>query len=518
MAPVDGVVAIDECLWIRSGHLWVEGCDAVELARTFGTPIHVLSEDHLRRNVRRTIAAFRAAWPEGDVLLLPSIKANFTLAVRRILTDEGTGCDTFGPGELEAALRTGVPPETISVNGSVKSAELIERAVAAGCRITLDSAREVDLVREAARAAGRRAIVRFRVRPDYDGLDTLSEFTETDVPIRVAASAYKPGIPTEDLLAIGPVALAADELDVAGVMAHLGRHHHSLDVWRAMASSFADTIGVLSAAWDGWTPREIDVGGGFASPRDPTGRTTTRGLQRPADELSPPIEAYADAVATSLREGLGRHGVRTEEIRLEAEPGRALLADTGIHLATVRNVKAQTRPIPQRWVELDTTEMFLPDGLIEHNRWTAIVASRADAPIDAGGGRGRHELRVRRDRRRRGAPRRRGRRRDRSSIPVRIRTRRRATSTRCLDRPRSWYMGTVRRWSSAPRRSTMCSGAISCLHDRARDRGAAREDPGTGPRVGHHGRHRTIARVLPRPARAPGAERRRALGRGGRAD
>ena len=46
---------------------------------------------------------------------------------------------------------------------------------------------------------GRRAVVRFRVRPDYDGLDTLTEFAETDVPIRLAASAYKPGIPTEDL-------------------------------------------------------------------------------------------------------------------------------------------------------------------------------------------------------------------------------------------------------------------------------------------------------------------------------
>ena len=114
-------------------------------------------EDHLRRNVRRTTAAFRAAWPEGDVLLLPSIKANYTLALRRILTEEGTGCDTFGPGELEAALRTGVPPEAISVNGSVKAPELIARAVDAGCRITLDSVREIELVRAAARDAGRRA-------------------------------------------------------------------------------------------------------------------------------------------------------------------------------------------------------------------------------------------------------------------------------------------------------------------------------------------------------------------------
>jgi diaminopimelate decarboxylase len=380
-APVGGPVAIDDCLSIRDGHLWVEGCDTVELARTFGTPIHVVSEDQLRRNVRRTIAAFRAAWPEGDVVLLPSIKANYTLALRRILTQEGTGCDTFGPGELEAALRTGVPPETISVNGSVKAPELIARAVDAGCRITLDSVREIELERQAARDAGRRAVVRFRVRPDYDGLDTFTEFAETDVPIRLAASAYKPGIPTEDLLENGPEALATEELDVAGVMAHLGRHHHSIDVWRAMASSFADTIGALSAACGGWTPREIDVGGGFASPRDPTGRATTRGMQRPAGERSPTIEAYAEAVATSLRDGLGRHGIPTAGVRLEAEPGRALLADTGIHLATVRNVKAQTRPIAQRWVELDTTEMFLPDGLIEHNRWTAVVASGADRPV-----------------------------------------------------------------------------------------------------------------------------------------
>jgi diaminopimelate decarboxylase len=381
VSPIDAAVAIDGCLSVRDGHLWVETCDAVELARRFGTPVHVISDDQVRRNVRRTDAAFRRAWPEGDVLLLPSIKANFTLAVRRILTEEGTGCDTFGPGELEAALRTGVPPEAISVNGSVKSADLITRAVEAGCMVTLDSAREVELVRDAARRAGRRAVVRFRVRPDYDGLDTFTEFAETDVPIREAASAYKPGIPTEDLLAIGPVALAAEELDVAGVMAHLGRHHHSLDVWRAMAASFADAIGALVAAWDGWVPRAIDVGGGFASPRDPTGRATTRGMRRPLDELSPPIEAYADTVATSLREGLRRHGVRTDGIRLEAEPGRALLADTGVHLATVRNVKAQTRPIAQRWVELDTTEMFLPDGLIEHNRWTAVVATRADQPV-----------------------------------------------------------------------------------------------------------------------------------------
>src|SRR4029079_6333437 len=93
---------IDDCLSVRGGHLFVEACDAVELATRFGTPLYLMSENQLRRNARRIVEAFSSRWPEGEVRVLPSIKANFTLAVRAVLTSEGLGGDTFGPGELEA--------------------------------------------------------------------------------------------------------------------------------------------------------------------------------------------------------------------------------------------------------------------------------------------------------------------------------------------------------------------------------------------------------------------------------
>ncbi|MGZ4126027.1 MAG: hypothetical protein ACXVQU_10795, partial [Actinomycetota bacterium] len=100
------IARIDECLSVRDGHLFVEACDAVQLARRFGTPVYVVSEDHLRRNARRIASAFGSRWTEGPVRVLASIKANFTLATRAILTQEGLGCDVFGPGELEAAIRS----------------------------------------------------------------------------------------------------------------------------------------------------------------------------------------------------------------------------------------------------------------------------------------------------------------------------------------------------------------------------------------------------------------------------
>ena len=65
---------------------------------------------------------------------MPSIKANSTLALRAILTEEGTGCDAFGPNELEAALRTGTDPGLISLNGPMKDEALLERAIACGRR------------------------------------------------------------------------------------------------------------------------------------------------------------------------------------------------------------------------------------------------------------------------------------------------------------------------------------------------------------------------------------------------
>ena len=106
---------------VRDGRLHVEELACTELAARFGTPLYLMSETRLRSNVRRLGAALAAGWPLGEARLLPSIKANPTLATRAVLTSEGAGCDTFGETEFEAALRAGVPPALISVNGASKS-------------------------------------------------------------------------------------------------------------------------------------------------------------------------------------------------------------------------------------------------------------------------------------------------------------------------------------------------------------------------------------------------------------
>jgi diaminopimelate decarboxylase len=371
---------IDDCLSIRNGVLFIEGCDSTKIAARFGTPLYVMSEDQVRRNFRSFQAEFQRGWPDGPVVVMPSIKANYGLALRRILTEEGAGCDTFGPGELHAALSTGVPPDLISFNGSSKTESLLVRAVTAGARITLDSAREVELVIGAAERAGRTAKVRLRVRPDFD-IEARSDFYPGPVSLRTASQMYKPGIPTEELAGAARRLLDATGVELTGVMMHAGRHTTNLRVWGRMMQSYVEVIGRLREASGGWEPREIDIGGGFAVPRDPLGRSDRRRLAAPN---APSIAEYAQAITRALREGLTRIGVSTA-IRLEVEPGRSIYGDAGIHLASVTNIKHQAAPVNRTWIETDTSDSFLPDVNLERNRWTVCVAGRAADRATAAG-------------------------------------------------------------------------------------------------------------------------------------
>ncbi|MGZ4401136.1 MAG: hypothetical protein ACXVYM_09725, partial [Gaiellaceae bacterium] len=65
----------DDRLSVRGGELYLEECSLAELARRFGTPLHVVSQERLRRRAREFVQAFGEAWSDGPVQVLPSLKA-----------------------------------------------------------------------------------------------------------------------------------------------------------------------------------------------------------------------------------------------------------------------------------------------------------------------------------------------------------------------------------------------------------------------------------------------------------
>lgn len=414
MTGWDAVLAAEaDMVSIRDGRLFVDDIAARELVERFGSPLFAYSETQQRANVRRFLAAMRAEWPDGPVDVLPAFKANPMLATRRVLTEEGAGADIYSPGELEGALRAGVEPSLISVNGGGKDRAHVRRCVEAGVRITVEDVDEIDLIQAEAAALGTTAKIRFRVKPAMPNLWRRTDFSQLSAPIDIGVQAYKSGIPPEYLLELGRRALAMPNIELVGLHLHVGRHHPTTWYWVGVIRQFARLIVELSRAWDGWLPREIDCGGGFPSSRDPMNKETPRseflltaaayplmvglrGLgtrtyhrimgkvlpliltgQKPAHP--PRIEALISAAVTTLRRELAQGGVPTAGVRLQLEPGRWLYGNTAVHFTRVKTVKRQTQPVPYTWVLTDTTQFFLAGGALEHNRYPVVAADRADA-------------------------------------------------------------------------------------------------------------------------------------------
>jgi diaminopimelate decarboxylase len=140
-------------------------------------------------------------------------------------------------------------------------------------------------------------------------------------------------------------------------------------VWATMARTFGSVVAQLAQAWSPWRPLELDIGGGFPAPRDPS---------NPAKRSAPPLEDFAKSAIGALLEALRAGRFDPAGVILQIEPGRSLLANTGIHLSRVCHVKGQDRPIARTWIELDTTEMFLAGLFMEHAYFRPIFASQAE--------------------------------------------------------------------------------------------------------------------------------------------
>lgn len=411
------VKRIDNCLSERNGHLFLEEFDTTEIVKNFGSPLFVVSEAQLRRNIRSFQKEFEAGWTDGPVKIMPAAKASWTHAVQMVIASEGCGCDIYSAGELAVALNAGFEPQYISVNGVPKAPEHIFNSVKNEVRITIDGMEEFDVIEQAAKDLGTKAKVRLRVRPAIKGFTRYSNFVPNGpLSTDLAALAYKGGLPRDAVIHIGKQIQKSPHVELVGFHQHHGRHHASLRYWEEQMKSYAEEISIVCQALNGFQPGEIDIGGGFACPRDPFGSEIKYsepyeflilyGLSRllspfpafrykllskivekaivftPNRKMAPGIPAYAETCTRTLGSALKQHGVNTRGVMLQVEPGRSLHGNTGIHLTRVKSIKKMNTPIAWKQAALDTTEFWFTGGRYEHHVYDYIFANKTNAPFN----------------------------------------------------------------------------------------------------------------------------------------
>jgi len=100
----------------RQGHLVIGGCDTVELANEFGTPLYVFDEFSLRRKCAEFKAEFSQRYPNTTVIY--ACKAFINKALALILKEEGLGLDVVSAGELSIAQSAGFPLNRVYFHGN----------------------------------------------------------------------------------------------------------------------------------------------------------------------------------------------------------------------------------------------------------------------------------------------------------------------------------------------------------------------------------------------------------------
>jgi diaminopimelate decarboxylase len=295
-----------------AGHLAIGGCDAVELARRFGTPVYVFDEADLRARCRELQNEFASRLP--DVLVLYAAKAYLGKALAGLMADEGLGLDVVAGGEIAIAMAAEFPMERVYMHGNNKSRAELEEAIAAGIgRIVVDNFLDIEQIDGVAKAAGRRQAVLLRITPDVD------PHTHSHITTGVIDSKF--GLPliegqAEQALKL---ALAAANLDVAGIHCHIGSQLFEPEPY---AEAIDKTIAFAAemSRKHGLRLREFSPGGGF-------------GLQYMREETPPPISSFAETIAGAVKAACERHGLDLPRVVLE--PGRSVVGRAGVALYTV---------------------------------------------------------------------------------------------------------------------------------------------------------------------------------------
>ena len=276
------------------------GVDLAALAKREGTPLYVYAAPAIRDRVR----ALKAALAGLDAGICYAVKANGNGALLRLLAEEGAGADIVSGGELQRALRAGIPAGRIVFSGVGKSAAEIDAALGAGiARFNLESRAELELLQARAAVRGGTARASVRINPDVDAL--------THAKISTGKSENKFGVSIAEARRWFDAKAGWPAVQLDGLHMHIGSQLLSLEPVREALQRMAAFWKELEAA--GHAIASIDVGGGL-------------GVRYRDGEQAPDAGEYVTVIREALDGFTGR---------LLLEPGRWLVAESGLLLSRV---------------------------------------------------------------------------------------------------------------------------------------------------------------------------------------
>ncbi|DAA96006.1 TPA: diaminopimelate decarboxylase [Candidatus Gastranaerophilales bacterium HUM_9] len=335
----------------RKENLFIGGCDTVELAKKYGTPLYVVDETTLRNICHDYKNAFKS-YPHTRMMY--ASKALCTSTIVKILDEEGFGFDTVSIGEIHTVLNSGVELSHVLFNGNNKTERELDYAIKNGIsRISVDNFYEIDLVSKVAGRYNKIVDVLLRISPGIE--------CHTHEYIKTGQLDSKFGFDLSQLdEAVTSILTRHQNIKIRGLHAHIGSQIFEPSCFHDEIDVLTQTLGEISTKYN-IVLDEINIGGGI-------------GVKYVDSDLPPSINEIADVIIESLDKHIAKYNI--EPPTLYIEPGRSIISTSGVTLYTIGSMKQV--PNMTKYVTVDGGMADNPRPSMYQAEYLAEVANKVD--------------------------------------------------------------------------------------------------------------------------------------------
>jgi len=330
-------------------HIEIGGCDLVELAEKYSTPLYVYDEKTIRTIAYQYKDAFKS-YPKVSMLF--ASKAFMTKAIVRILDEEGFGFDMVSGGEIYTAKTAGANMQKCLFNGNNKSYDELQMAIEAGVGlISTDNFFELSLLNNVAKSNDKIVDILLRVTPGIEchtheyiqtgHLDSKFGFdlTQIDEVIELLQDEYK-------------------NLNLVGLHAHIGSQIFETSIYYDEVDVLLKEMSRIQSKY-GIKMSHINLGGGL-------------GIKYTEQDCPPSIYEIANKIISSIKDNAPKYNIEEPEIHIE--PGRSIVGTAGVTLYTVGSSKQV--PNGKKYIAVDGGMADNPRPSLYQAIYTAEVANK----------------------------------------------------------------------------------------------------------------------------------------------
>ena len=335
----------------NAGDLELGGCDAVELAEKYNTPLYVIDEKTLRTICADYKKAFEK-YPKTNIMY--ASKALCTSAITAILADEGLGFDVVSGGEIYTVHNAGADMSKVLFNGNNKSFEELNLAIDLGVgRISVDNFYELALLNTIAQSKNKIVNILLRITPGIEchthqyiqtgHLDSKFGFdlTQIDNAVELILNEY-------------------ENLKLHGLHAHIGSQIFETSIYADEIDILCKELARLDKKF-GIVLDEINIGGGL-------------GVKYTDSDVPPSTYEIGEIIVDSLNKSISKYGIEPPVIFLE--PGRSIISMAGVTLYTIGSSKQV--PHGRKYVSIDGGMSDNPRPSLYQAKYYAQVANKKE--------------------------------------------------------------------------------------------------------------------------------------------